>query len=112
MGTAAVKVLLDSQEKTYRLALNAVSEQMNSRISSLEQTVKELTGSLEFSQAEVIELKNGVKTLHKFKTDSQSDSYTTRTRIMDMEKRATKLPRRLFSTQQPPLQWSEGTKRW
>ena len=65
MELSAMKALLDSQERAYRSALDIVTEQFKQRISSLENTVSDLTKSLQFTQAEVVDLQNEIRALKK-----------------------------------------------
>ncbi|KAK4322465.1 hypothetical protein Pmani_006805 [Petrolisthes manimaculis] len=71
MELEAIKVLLDSQERTLRSAMDMVVKQLQDRINKAEQSVDEVIKSLEFSQAEVLDLKNEVKELTKSNKDKQ-----------------------------------------
>lgn len=65
MDSETVKVLLNSHEQAFRTSMNIVTEQLSARIKSLENTVAELTRSLEFTQAEAVDLKSYIKELKK-----------------------------------------------
>lgn len=71
-----IKVLLDSQERAYKTALDVVVKQMSERINKLETTVSDLTTSLEYTQQEVDDLKSKIK-------DYEKDEQNTK---MNMEK--------------------------
>lgn len=60
MDIEAIKVLLETQEGTLRIAIDIVVEQLKSRIQTVEKK------SLEFSQSEVRDLQSEVKVLRKF----------------------------------------------
>lgn len=57
MDTALIKTMLESQERAYLTAINAVTEQMNLQIQQLESGVSDLVTSLEFTQQELDEMK-------------------------------------------------------
>ena len=67
MNSSMLKTMLDAQEQAYKSAIEVIKEQFNPRISTLENTVTDLTTSLEFTQAEVAELKQKVKTFESEK---------------------------------------------
>lgn len=71
MDLEAVKVLLDSQERAFRSAMDLVVEQLNKRTELVEGTVTDLIKSLEFSQAEIVDLKNNIKVLQKTLNEKQ-----------------------------------------
>ncbi|KAK4305635.1 hypothetical protein Pmani_004724 [Petrolisthes manimaculis] len=81
MDLEAIKVLLDSQERTFRTATDLIVDQFKSRIQEAEVTIQDLTRSLEFSQAEVKDLQREVKELRKFESEirrSGSEGVSTR----------------------------------
>ncbi len=81
MDTEVIKVLLDSQEKTFHTAMDFVVDQFKSRIREAEVTIQDLTRSLEFSQAEVKDLQSEVKELRKFASE------ILKSQIKDLEQR-------------------------
>lgn len=88
MDSSAIKLLLDSQNQAFRSALDIVVEQFKARVSSLESRIQELTRSLEFTQAEVLDLKEDLKAVRK----SNSDKETT---VNDLKGCAKELVQRL-----------------
>ncbi|KAK8384218.1 hypothetical protein O3P69_009156 [Scylla paramamosain] len=58
MDLAAVKVLLEAHERAFKSAMDIVTEQLKGRIQTTESTVNDLIKSLEFSQSELLEIKN------------------------------------------------------
>lgn len=66
-----MKTLLESHERVYKSALDAVVKQMNERIMKLESTVADLTTSLQFSQREIDDLKSTIKQHEKEKQDTK-----------------------------------------
>lgn len=66
-----IKTLLESQERVYKSAMDAVVKQMNDRIMKLESTVADLTTSLQFSQREIDDLKSTIKEYEKEKQDTK-----------------------------------------
>ncbi|KAK4320184.1 hypothetical protein Pmani_008947 [Petrolisthes manimaculis] len=87
MDLEAIKVLLDSQERTFRTATDLIVDQFKSRIQEAEVTIQDLTRSLEFSQAEVKDLQREVKELRKFESESKSTSEVLKAQIKDIEQR-------------------------
>ena len=67
MDPETLKVLLDSQERAFRAATDTIIEQMKGRTATLESRVEDLIKSLEFTQAEVQDLKNE---LNKISTEN------------------------------------------
>ena len=65
MDLSAVKMLLESQERAFKTAMDTIVKQMNDQISKLEAEVSDLTTSLEFTQHEVDELKANTKEHNK-----------------------------------------------
>lgn len=65
MDIEAIKVLLDAQNKASKSALNIIVEQFNAGINRAEETISDLTRSLEFSQAKVKNLQCQVRDLMK-----------------------------------------------
>ena len=67
MEPSTLKILLESQERAYKKAMDAVVKQMNDRIMKLESTVADLTTCLQFSQREIEDLKSSIKDHEKEK---------------------------------------------
>ncbi|KAK4328992.1 hypothetical protein Pmani_000628 [Petrolisthes manimaculis] len=63
MDSNVLKTLLDSQEKAYRSAMEIVVTQLNTQIRKLENTVSDVTKSLELTQNEVDDLKQEISRL-------------------------------------------------
>ena len=80
MDLDAVKVLFESQENAFKSAMDVVVNQFQARISFMEETMCELTKSLELTQAEVYDLKGGTDNLRTSKNDLQ-------VKIQDYEKK-------------------------
>lgn len=68
MDSESLKILLSTQEQSYRSAMELFFNQLNAKMEKTQKTVAELTRSLEFSQAEIVELKNEIVELKKTKT--------------------------------------------
>ena len=71
MDIEAFKVLLEAQERTLRSAMDIVVKQQHERIQLVEGTVTDLIKSLEFSQAEIKDLKNEMKILRNSTNEKQ-----------------------------------------
>lgn len=56
MDSTLIKTLLNSQERAYKNAMEAMVKHMNERTNQLQSTVSELTASLEYSQREIDDL--------------------------------------------------------
>ncbi|KAK4290352.1 hypothetical protein Pmani_036740 [Petrolisthes manimaculis] len=87
MELEAIKVLLDSQERTLRSAMDMVVKQLQDRINKAAQSVDEVIKSLEFSQAEVLDLKNEVKELTKSNKDKQLLLEEIQSKVSEQEQR-------------------------
>ena len=72
MDIAAVKVLLESQERTFKTALDIVIEELKSRIQLAEGTLTEVIKSLKFSQSEVKDLQGEVKVLRTADSENKT----------------------------------------
>lgn len=70
MDSDTLKVILDSQSQAFRSALDFVVNQFSLRMSELETIIKELTRSLEFSEAEVGDLQGTTRALQKPRLNS------------------------------------------
>lgn len=70
MDSSTLKLLLESQERAYKLALDAVVKQMQDQINKLENKVSDLITSLEYTQREVDELKSSA---NQHKTERKED---------------------------------------
>ncbi|KAK3881888.1 hypothetical protein Pcinc_013713 [Petrolisthes cinctipes] len=87
MDLDAVKVLLESQERTFRSALELVVEQWKERIRLVEGKMTDLTKSLEFSQAEILDLKNNEKVLQKLNKEKQVAVEELQSRVAELNHR-------------------------
>ena len=85
MDSETLKVLLKSQEGAFKSAMDVVSEQLKSRITSLESTVSDLRTSLEFSQAEIVDLKNEVKNYDKINREKTAALDDCKKRILELQ---------------------------
>lgn len=84
MDSETLKILLDSQNQAFRSALDVVKDQCNARVTQLENTISELTRSLEFSQAEIQDLKSEMSTLRKSDNEKQAIISECKTRIEEL----------------------------
>ncbi|KAK3893781.1 hypothetical protein Pcinc_002416 [Petrolisthes cinctipes] len=84
MDLDAVKVLLESQERTFRSALELVVEQWKERIRLVEGKMTDLTKSHEFSQAEILDLKNNEKVLQKLNKEKQVAVEELQSRVAEL----------------------------
>ena len=82
-----IKTLLESQEKAYKSAIEIITDQLYSKILALKSKVYNLKTSLEFTQAEVVELKGQVKIFEKDKTKSNTKIEAVKHQINEPEKR-------------------------
>ncbi|KAK3886262.1 hypothetical protein Pcinc_009566 [Petrolisthes cinctipes] len=87
MELEAIKVLFESQERTLRSAMDMVVKQLQDRINIAEQSADEVIKSLEFSQAEVLDLKNEVKVLTKSNKDKQLLLEELQSKVSEQEQR-------------------------
>ena len=88
MDPETLKVLLDSQERAFRAATDTIIEQMKGRTATLESRVEDLIKSLEFTQTEVQDLKNELKSLQKTDRENRNLIEDYKIRIEDLEQRA------------------------
>ena len=72
MDSSTLSALLDSNTQAFHSALDVLAAQFSSRISDMEKSISDLTRSLEFSQAEVADLQNEVRTLRKSDSEKQA----------------------------------------
>lgn len=87
MDIEAVKVLLQAQDKTFKTAIDVVVEQLKSRLHAAEETIADLTRSLEFSQHEVKDLQSEVKVLKSCDKDYKDTIESLKSRVMELEER-------------------------
>ncbi|KAK4318554.1 hypothetical protein Pmani_010464 [Petrolisthes manimaculis] len=87
MDPDTLKVLLDSQNQSFRSAVDIIVDQFKSRITDMETRMSDLTRSLEFTQAEVTELKSEVKELRKSDSVKQTTINELQTHVNDIEQR-------------------------
>lgn len=88
MDLEAIKLLLEAQEKTFKTAMDIVVDQLKERIRLVEGTMTELIKSVEFTQAEMVDLKSEVMVLRKSDTDNKKTIDGLNLRIEELEKRA------------------------
>ncbi|KAK3889929.1 hypothetical protein Pcinc_006083 [Petrolisthes cinctipes] len=88
MEIEAIKVLLEAQNNSFKSALDVIVEQLNSRIKGTEETVRDLTRSLEFSQAEVKDLQSQVIELVKKDNINKDIMETLKRKICELEQRS------------------------
>ncbi|KAK3885657.1 hypothetical protein Pcinc_010143 [Petrolisthes cinctipes] len=88
MEIEAIKVLLEAQNNSFKSALDVIVEQLNSRIEATEETVRDLTRSLEFSQAEVKDLQSQVIELVKKDNINKDIMETLKRKICELEQRS------------------------
>lgn len=84
----AIKVLLEAQKKASKSALDIIVEQFNARIKKAEETISDLTKSMEFSQAEVKDLQYQVRDLLKSDRENRYKIVILMQRIDEVEQRA------------------------
>ncbi|KAK4301226.1 hypothetical protein Pmani_026644 [Petrolisthes manimaculis] len=87
MDPDTLKVLLDSQNQSFRSAVDIIVDQFKSRITDMETRMSDLTRSLEFTQAEVTDLKSEVKELQKSDSVKQTTINELQTHVKDIEQR-------------------------
>lgn len=87
MDLDAVKLLLEAHERAFRSAMDVVIDQLKGRIQITEGTITELIKSLEFSQAEINDLKNQVKVLQKADTEKQVEIDSLKSTMVDLQQR-------------------------
>ena len=87
METNDIKLLLDSQERAFRSAVDVIVQQFEGRISSMETTISDLTTSLEYTQAELQDMKREAVYLKKSNSDNQSIIQDNDRRTADLEQR-------------------------
>ena len=72
MDSATFKVMLESQERAYKAALDVIVKQMCDQINKLENKVSDLTTSLEFTQQEADVLKAHAKEQDKERKEDKA----------------------------------------
>lgn len=87
MDLDAVKVLLESQDRAFRTALDVVVDQLKSRIQVLEGTTTDLIKSLEYSQAEVRDLQSDLRVLRKSDSEKSVMIDDLKLRLGELAKR-------------------------
>ena len=87
MDLDAVKVLLQAQERAYKSAVDVVVELLNGRLPTTEGTITRLTKSLEFSQAELRDLKKEVRKLQISDADKQAEINCLKSILSDLQHR-------------------------
>lgn len=87
MDSSTIKVLLDSQERTYKTALDLVVKQMSEHINKLENKVSDLTTSLEFTQSEVDNLKTNARELNKERKEDKTTIEKLVQKVKELEEK-------------------------
>lgn len=87
MDLDAFKLLLESQDRAFRSAMDVVIEQLKGRIQITEGTITDLIKSLEYSQAEIVDLRNEVKVLKKTDSEKQVEIDCLKSKITEMQHR-------------------------
>ncbi|KAK4299852.1 hypothetical protein Pmani_027924 [Petrolisthes manimaculis] len=87
MDINAVKVLLEAQEHTIRSAMELVIDKLKERIKIAKGTVSDLIKSVEFSQAEILDLKKDISELRNSDSDKQTVINDLQSRIVVLEQR-------------------------
>lgn len=72
MDVNAFKMMLESQERAFKLSLDTVVKEMHEQINKLEKKVSELTTSLEYTQREVDDLKSKARDHERETRDDRS----------------------------------------
>lgn len=85
MDERAVKLLLETQERAFRAALEMITEQQNARIRIAEGTIHDLEKSLEFAHGEIKDLKETVDELRKTDKEKTKKIETCESRIRSAE---------------------------
>lgn len=87
MDSEAVNLLLETQQKAFRSAVDNNLDQLKEKIQNNERNIADLVKSLEFSQAEIIDLKSEVKVLQESIKDSHITIVKMSDRIVELESR-------------------------
>ena len=88
MDPEVLKKLLETQEEAYKGATEILVKEFNKRIENLESKLESVIRSLEFSQAEVLELKNEAKQLKKVSEENQKRCETMQNQCHELERRS------------------------
>lgn len=91
MDTETIKLLLDTQEKSYRGSLQVFLDQIFTKISELTTEVTELKSSLEFSQREIDELRKTVRGLRESCDSDRREIASLLTTTEDLQARTNDL---------------------
>ena len=87
MDLSALKMLLESQERAFKTAMDMVVKQMNDQINKLETKVSDLTTSLEFTQHEVDELKANAREHNKERNEDKAVIENLAHKVKDLEEK-------------------------
>ena len=87
MDLDALKVLLEAHERAFRSAIDVVIDQLKGRIQTTEGAITDFIKSLEFFQAEIIDLKNQMKVLQQSNTEKQVEIDGLRTIVVELQQR-------------------------
>lgn len=88
MDQATLKAVLAAQDEAYKGALDVFMKDINTKLRDNDNVIKELTRSLEFTQAEVLDLKQQVTRLEREKQEDRVTLTTLRKSAEDLEARA------------------------
>ena len=88
MDAKQLKVLLDSQDKAYRGALEIFMKQTSENVKSLQSTITDLQTSLEFSQKDLDDLK---QELNNYKQGKKDDCETIKALKEELEESKKKI---------------------
>lgn len=89
MDSETFKLMLESQERAFKAALDTVVNQMTGQINKLENIVSDLKASLEFSQHEVDGLKSKTKELEKERKEDKTVIEKLVLKVKDLEDKVT-----------------------
>ncbi|MPC61363.1 hypothetical protein E2C01_055433 [Portunus trituberculatus] len=87
MDLDAVKLLLEANLRAFQSAIDVVIDQLKGRIQITEGIITDLIKSLEFSQSEIVDLKNQVKVLQNSNTEKQVEINSLKATIVELEQR-------------------------
>lgn len=85
MDKETFKVLLETQERTQRNAMDLVVKAFQERTKALEETAQELTKSLDFAHAEILDLKRDMKLLQKADTEKQVNIEVLQSTVVELQ---------------------------
>ena len=89
MDLEAVKVLVETQDKAFRTAMELVVDQLKPRLLVAEGTITEFIKSLKYTQEEVKDVKSEVKSLRKASIYNKTSTEALKLRIETWRKELT-----------------------